>query len=97
MWCAFKKFYTNQDEIKHENEQDKKILWIKRKESVGNNIINDNDKVFQYDKICDASQMRERDENNKQMFWKINNKIEENDQKIEKNDEKDERHDWKKI
>ena len=37
--------------------------------------------------------MRERDENNKRIFRKTNNKIEEGDQKIEKSDEKDEKHD----
>ena len=52
--------------------------------------MNDNDKVFQYNKTRDASRMRERDENNKWIFRKTNNKIKENDQKCEKNDWKDE-------
>ena len=46
IWCAPKRFRTNQDEIKHENEQDKETLWIERKESVENDVMNDDDKVF---------------------------------------------------
>ena len=45
----FKKFCTNQNEIKHENEQDKKTLEIKREEFVENNVINDDDKIFRHD------------------------------------------------
>ena len=65
IWYAFKEFCTNQDEIKYENEQDKETLWVKRKEFVENNIINDDDKIFRLDKTRDALWMRERDENNK--------------------------------
>ena len=39
--------------------------------------------------------MRKRDENNKWIFRKTNNKIEENDQKVKKNDRENERHDWR--
>ena len=37
--------------------------------------------------------MRERDENSKRMFQKINHEIERNDKKIEKNDRENEKHD----
>ena len=55
--------------------------------------MNNNDKVFQYDETRDALRLRECDENNKRMFRKLNNKIEENDQKIEKNDRENEKYD----
>ena len=53
IWYAFKRFRTNQNEIKHKNEQDKETLWIKRKESIKNNIMNDDDKVFQFNQTRD--------------------------------------------
>ena len=55
--------------------------------------MNDDDKIFRHDEACDATRVRERDENNEWMLRKINNKIEENDQKIEKSNREDERHD----
>ena len=55
--------------------------------------MNNNDKVFQYDKIRNALRLFKRNENNERMFRKSNNEIEKNNQKIEKNDRKDERHD----
>ena len=47
--------------------------------------MNNDDKIFRYDEIRDASRLRERDENNKRTFRKSNNKIKKDDQKIEKN------------
>ena len=97
IWCALKRFRTNQGEIKHENEQNKRTLWVKRKESVENNVMNDDDKIFWFNKICDASRMRRRDENNEWIFRKTNNETEEDDQKIEKSGREDERHDERKY
>ena len=54
--------------------------------------MNDDDKIFRFNETCDASRMRERNKNNKQMFRETNDKIEENDQKIKKSDREDEKH-----
>ena len=41
-----------------------KKLYKFKKKSIENNIMNNDDKVFQYDKTCDSLQMRERNQNN---------------------------------
>ena len=79
IWCVLNEFCTNQNKIKYENEQNKRILWIKRKESVKNDVINNNDKIFQYDKTRNTSRLRECDKNNERMLRKSNNEIEKND------------------
>ena len=64
-----------------------------KKEFVKNDVINNNDKIFEYDETRNASRLRERNENNERMFRKLNNEIERNDQKIEKSDRENEKHD----
>ena len=39
-------------------------LYKSKKKSVENNVMNDDNKVFQYDKTRDASRMRKRNKNN---------------------------------
>ena len=55
--------------------------------------MNNDNKVFQYDKTYNALQLRERDENSERIFRKSNNEIKKNDQKIKKSDREDEKHD----
>ena len=59
--------------------------------------MNNDNKIFRFDEIRNASRMRERDEINKWIFQETSDKIKENDQKIEKNNRENERHDWKKY
>ena len=53
--CALNEFYKNQDENEHENEQDKKALWIKEEELDENDVVNDIDKVVRFNEERDAS------------------------------------------
>ena len=57
--------------------------------------MNNNDEIFQYNKKCNTSRMRERNEKNKWLLRKINNEIEKINQKFEKNNWEDERYDWR--
>ena len=56
--CALNEFCENQDENEHENEQNKKILWIKEKELDENNVVNDINEIVRFDEKRDASERR---------------------------------------
>ena len=56
--CIFNKFCENQDKNEHENEQDKRILWVKEKELDENDVVNDISEVIRLDEERDASWMQ---------------------------------------
>ena len=53
--CVFNEFCENQDENEHENEQNKKTLWIKKEKLDENDVVNDIDEIVRFDKKRDAS------------------------------------------
>ena len=54
--------------------------------------MNNDDKIFRHDETCDASRMRERDENNKRMLRKTSHETERSNKKIEKDDRENEKY-----
>ena len=56
--CVFNEFCENQDKNEHENEQNKKILWIKRKEFDENDVVNNINEVIYFNEKRDALWMR---------------------------------------
>ena len=59
--------------------------------------MNNDIKVLWHDETCDASRVRERDENSKRMLRKSNHKIKRNKKKAEFDNWENEEHDWKKY
>ena len=55
--------------------------------------MNNNDEIFQYNEIRDASRMRERNENSERIFSKTNHEIKRSNKKVEKNDRENKEHD----
>ena len=86
--CAFNEFCENQDENEHKNEQDKRILWIKRKELDENDVVNDIDEIVCLNEERDASEKRWWSEKIELLLEKTNNKIKRNNEEIEKNNKK---------
>ena len=95
--CALNEFCENQDENKHENEQDKKTLWVKEEELDENDVVNNIDEVVRFDEERDASRKRWWSEKIELLLEKTDNKIERNNEEIEKNNRKDDQHDWKEY
>ena len=94
--CVFNEFCENQGENEHENEQNKRILWIKEEELDENDAVNGIDEVVRFDEGRDASRGRWWNEETKLLLEKTDNKIERNNEKIEKNSRKDDQHGWRK-